>query len=81
MWRYGFYKAGRRHPDSLRLRQLAPPALLLTLTGTTLMDRRRGALLAGGYLVAAGALGSGSAARAAGSGEGTGVTEPQSRSR
>jgi succinoglycan biosynthesis protein ExoA len=65
MWRYGFYKARtlRRHPDSLRLRQLAPPALLLTLTGTALMDRRRGALLAGGYLVAAGALGTRAAAQ------------------
>lgn len=64
MWRYGFYKARtlHRHPESLRMRQLAPPALLLGLGGLAVLDRRRAGLAAGGYLAAAGALG----ARAAG---------------
>lgn len=59
MWRYGFYKARtlRRHPDSLRLRQLAPPGLLLGLGAAAVVDRRRGAQLTAGYLLAAGGLG------------------------
>jgi succinoglycan biosynthesis protein ExoA len=37
MWRYGFYKARtlRLHPQSIRARQLAPPALVLALTAAT----------------------------------------------
>lgn len=59
MWRYGFYKAEtlRRHPDSLRSRQLAPPALLLGLAAAGLLGRRQAAVVAGSYLGIAGALG------------------------
>jgi succinoglycan biosynthesis protein ExoA len=59
MWRYGFYKSRtlRRHPDSLRLRQLAPPALVTGLAVTAVLDRRRAAAAAGAYLLTAGGLG------------------------
>lgn len=64
MWRYGFFKARTLfvHPDSLRLRQLAPPALLVSIVTATLLHRRSGAALAGAYLLAA----AGAGARAAG---------------
>lgn len=67
MHRYGSYKARTLwvHPDSLRARQLAPPALLLGLAATTAVDRRAGALLTTGYAVAAAAAG-GHAARSDG---------------
>jgi succinoglycan biosynthesis protein ExoA len=58
MWRYGFYKARTLllHPGSLRLRQLAPPALVLGLPLAVLARPRLGTVLVGGYLgLAAGA--------------------------
>jgi succinoglycan biosynthesis protein ExoA len=59
MWRYGFYKAEtlRRHPDSLRLRQLAPPALLAGLAAAGFVGRQQVAVAAGAYLGLSGALG------------------------
>lgn len=59
MWRYGYYKARtlRRHPGSLRARQLAPPMLLLGLVISTALDKRAGAALTSAYLLAAGGLG------------------------
>jgi hypothetical protein len=63
MWRYGLFK-GRTlhlHPDSLKLRQLAPPALVVGVPLLTLVRPRLGALVAGGYL----GLASGAGARAA----------------
>jgi hypothetical protein len=59
MWRYGFYKALTlaMHPGSLRARQLAPPALLVTLLATTVVRPRSGAALALAYASVAGGLG------------------------
>ena len=59
MWRYGFYKALTltMHPGSLRARQLAPPALLLSLLAATLVRPRSGAALALAYASVAGAAG------------------------
>jgi len=59
MWRYGFYKALTlsMHPGSLRVRQLAPPALLLSLLAATVTRPRWGAALALAYASVAGAAG------------------------
>ena len=59
MWRYGFYKARTLvlHPDSLKARQLAPPALV-ALVVTTLIVRPTAALgLIAAYAGLAGAAG------------------------
>ncbi len=67
MWRYGRFKALTLslHPGSLRLRQLAPPCLVLGLVGTLALRRSTGIALAGAYLVVAGGAGA-HAARADG---------------
>jgi succinoglycan biosynthesis protein ExoA len=54
-WRYGFYRAktANRHPASVRLSQLAPPALLLSQLGW--LAGRPGRTLAGASLAAYGA--------------------------
>lgn len=59
MWRYGYYKALtlRLHPGSLKLRQLAPPALVGGLAVLAVGDRRVAAAASGWYLITAGALG------------------------
>ena len=65
MWRYGRYKAVtlRMHPDSLRLRQLAPPALVVGLAGSTAVRPRPGLAMTAAYLVATGGLGARAASR------------------
>ncbi|RBY87384.1 glycosyltransferase family 2 protein [Blastococcus sp. TF02A-26] len=64
MWRYGYYKALtlRLHPDSLRPRQLVPPAVVAGLVVATAARPRLGAALALAYAVAGGALGARAAA-------------------
>ena len=64
MWRYGYYKALtlRLHPSSIKLRQLAPPALVGGLAILAVVHRQAAVTAAGGYLVAAGALGARAAA-------------------
>jgi GT2 family glycosyltransferase len=59
MWRYGFFKGLtlHTHPDSLRPRQLVPPALVVGLAAALLVRPRAGAVLTGSYLAAAGVLG------------------------
>ncbi|KQS68800.1 glycosyltransferase family 2 protein [Modestobacter sp. Leaf380] len=59
MWRYGFFKGLTLHvhPESLRVRQLVPPAVVLGLTAALLLRPRWGAAAAAGYLAAAGSLG------------------------
>ncbi|WP_299038893.1 glycosyltransferase family 2 protein [uncultured Pseudokineococcus sp.] len=59
MWRYGFYKALtlRLHPDSLKVRQLAPPAVVAGLLATTAVRPRAGLGLLAAYLAVAGAAG------------------------
>jgi glycosyltransferase involved in cell wall biosynthesis len=64
MWRYGYFKGLTLvvHPDSLKVRQLAPPAVVLGLLAATAVDRRLGAAAALVYLAAAGGLGARAAA-------------------
>jgi len=59
MWRYGYYKGLTltMHPDSLSLRQLVPPAVVLTLITSVAVRPRIGGALTAAYLLAAGALG------------------------
>lgn len=59
MWRYGYYKALtlRVHPGSLKVRQLAPPALVAGLALLFAVDRRAAAVTTSGYLVASASLG------------------------
>ncbi|WP_380166008.1 glycosyltransferase family 2 protein [Jannaschia sp. R86511] len=59
MWRYGYYKGLtlHLHPRSLRVRQLAPPAVVLTLLLGWLVSPRVTALLGAGYLAATAVLG------------------------
>ncbi len=59
MFNYGFFKARtlRVHPDSLRMRQLAPPVLIALLASITLVNRRAGLATTTAYLGAAGGLG------------------------
>lgn len=65
MWRYGYYKALTLtlHPDSLKPRQLAPPALILVLCAGGLLDRPRTARVALAYGSLTAALGARAAAR------------------
>lgn len=67
MFRYGSFKARTLlvHPDSLRLRQLVPPALIVGLAALTIGSRRLGGSAGLVYLLAAGSAGA-SAARADG---------------
>jgi hypothetical protein len=64
MWRYGYYKALtlKLHPESLKARQLAPPALVAGLVAGSVLRPRATALAAAGYAVASASLGA-SAAR------------------
>lgn len=64
MLRYGQGKALTLllHPETLRVRQLAPPVLVLGLAGGLLVRPRVGAMAMAGYAVAAGALGARAAA-------------------
>jgi succinoglycan biosynthesis protein ExoA len=59
MWRYGHYKALtlRLRPESLRLRQLAPPALVVVLVALLAALPLAGAIVLAGYLAVAGAAG------------------------
>ena len=59
MWRYGYYKGLtlNMHPDSLSIRQLVPPALVVGLTAATAIRPRLGAVLTAAYGLAAGAFG------------------------
>lgn len=59
MFRYGYYKALtlRLHPRSLKLRQLAPPLLVLGLVGAACYRTRLGGLALAGYLTLAGGVG------------------------
>ncbi len=59
MWRYGYYKAItlKLHPRSLRLRQTAPPALVLALVTGLVQRSRAGVLLGLAYALSAGMLG------------------------
>lgn len=59
MFRYGYYKAHtlRLHPDSVRARQLVPPALVAGLLGLLVVRPRAGATASGCYLAAAAAIG------------------------
>lgn len=67
MWRYGYYKARTlwKHPRSLRVRHLAPPALIVGLTALATLSTRRAGQVGLTYLTAAGTAG-GLTARAAG---------------
>ena len=67
MWRYGYFKGLTLvvHPSSVKVRQLAPPAVVLGLLAATAIDRKLGAAAALAYLAAAGGLGA-RAARADG---------------
>ena len=65
---YGRWRraTARRHPGSLALRQLAPPALVLVIAGAALLslvraDLRPLSLVVSGYLVGVGAAGSSAA--------------------
>lgn len=64
MWRYGYYKALtlRLHPRSLKVRQLAPPALVAGLVALTAVHRRAAGAAAFTYLLTAGTLGARAAA-------------------
>ncbi len=64
MWRYGYYKALtlRLHPDSMRPRQLVPPALVAGLVLVSVARPRAGAALTAAYATAAGVLGARAAA-------------------
>lgn len=66
MLRYGSYKARTllRHPDSVHVRQLAPPVLIAAVAISAGIDRRAGATLLATYLTAAGASGAWVARRA-----------------
>ena len=77
MWRYGYYKALtlRTHPDSLKPRQLAPPALVLGLLVGSVVDVRRTALGFVAYGVLTGALGA-RAARVDGNSASRGAVVP-----
>jgi cellulose synthase/poly-beta-1,6-N-acetylglucosamine synthase-like glycosyltransferase len=59
MWRYGHFKALtlRLRPESLRLRQLAPPALVVLLVALLATLPLTGAIALAGYLAAAGGAG------------------------
>lgn len=59
MFRYGSYKARTLlvHPESLRLRQLAPPGLIVWWAATAVRDRRLAGVLGGLYVLAAGGAG------------------------
>jgi GT2 family glycosyltransferase len=59
MGRYGFYKARTvvTHPRSLRVRQVAPPLLILGLTAATALRPRAGAAALAAYVAAAAAAG------------------------
>lgn len=67
MARYGYYKGLTLtlHPESLRVRQLAPPALVACLAVLAAADRRLGARAVTGYLLCVGGAGA-RAARADG---------------
>ncbi len=60
MFRYGSYKARTLlvHPETLRLRQLAPPGLIVWWATTAVRDRRLAGVLGGLYVLAAGGAGS-----------------------
>lgn len=64
MWRYGYFKGLTLvvHPSSLKVRQLAPPAVVVGLLAATAVSRRLGGVAALGYLAAAGTLGARAAA-------------------
>jgi hypothetical protein len=76
-WRYGYYKAVtlKLHPRSLRLRQTAPPALVLALVTGLLQRSRAGVVLAVAYALSAGMLGA-MAARSDGASPWRGATIP-----
>ncbi len=59
MFNYGFFKSRtlRVHPDSLRMRQLAPPALIAARNLITLINRKAGLAATTAYLAAAAGLG------------------------
>lgn len=59
MWRYGYYKAHtlRDHPSSLKLRQLAPPALVLAFGVGAILQPRRTVGAVATYVVLGGTLG------------------------
>jgi succinoglycan biosynthesis protein ExoA len=65
MWRYGYYRARTAvlHPDSLKARHLAPPALLAGLALATIVRPKVGLLLTASYLAVTGAAGARYAAR------------------
>ena len=65
MWRYGYFKALtlQLHPDSLKPRQLAPPALVVLLVVGSLADRRRTLQAAGLYGALTATLGARAAAQ------------------
>ena len=77
MWLYGRHKAVtlRLHPDSLRLRQLAPPALVLGLVASTALRTRLGLALVGAYAFGSAGLGA-EAARSSGASAACGALVP-----
>ncbi|GAB4082299.1 succinoglycan biosynthesis glycosyltransferase ExoA [Modestobacter muralis] len=64
MWRYGHYKGLTLHvhPDSLRLRQLVPPAVVVALAVALIARPALGAVVTAAYLLVAGAAGARAAA-------------------
>ncbi|MEO6715443.1 MAG: glycosyltransferase family 2 protein [Mycobacteriales bacterium] len=59
MWRYGWYKSRTllMHPKSLRLRQLAPPSLIVGLVVLAAVDIPVGMAAGAGYVLLAGGAG------------------------
>lgn len=70
MWRYGYYRARtiHLHPETLKIRHLAPLALVTGLAGLTATRPRRGLMATLGYLAAAGGVGGASARKECASG-------------
>lgn len=77
MWRYGYYKGItlHLHPESLQLRQLAPPIAVLGLLLGWTVRRRSSAVAAAGYFLGTAALGA-CAARADGASPARGAPVP-----